>query len=97
MAKSRTKKSAKKRATDADIRRAIQRSHRILAKNVKKFRSRDELSQEKLSRFAGLNASYVGRLERRRGNPELNSMTRLAVQLGVPLEDLLADDARGRK
>lgn len=68
----------------------------ILARNVKKFRQRSGLSQEKLSKLCGLHHSYVGRLERSSGNPVLTTMQRLAEVLGVTVIDLLSLDQRGR-
>jgi transcriptional regulator with XRE-family HTH domain len=69
---------------------------RILARNVKKFRQRAGLSQEKLSRLCGLHYSYVGRLERSSGNPGLTTMKRLADQLGVTVVDLLSPNKRSK-
>lgn len=71
--------------------------HRILARNVKKYRARLGLSQEKLSKLCGLHHSYVGRLERRYGNPELSTMKRLADQLGVTVVELLSPPARSSR
>lgn len=70
---------------------------RILAENVKKYRSLAGLSQEKLSRLCGLHYSYVGRLERSSGNPGLDTMKQLADQLGVTVVDLLSPNKRQRK
>lgn len=71
--------------------------HRILAKNVKKYRLAAEHSQETLSKLCGFHYSYVGRLERKRGNPELSTMQRLAEQLGVTVADLVSPSKRARK
>lgn len=74
---------------------AVQRTknddlHATLAANVKKYRQQAGLSQEKLSNLCGLHYSYVGRLERSTGNPELSTVKRLAEQLGVTVIDLLS-------
>jgi transcriptional regulator with XRE-family HTH domain len=66
----------------------------ILAENVQKFRKQTGLSQEKLSTLCGLHHSYVGRLERDGGNPELSTMKRLAERLGVTVVDLLTPAKR---
>jgi transcriptional regulator with XRE-family HTH domain len=68
--------------------------HEILAENVQKFRKQIGLSQEKLSKLCGLHHSYVGRLERDGGNPELSTMKRLADRLGVTVVDLLTPAKR---
>ena len=66
----------------------------ILARNVEKFRKQVGLSQEKLSTLCELHHSYVGRLERNGGNPELSTMKRLADRLGVTVIDLLTPPKR---
>lgn len=71
--------------------------HRILARNVKKYRGVAELSQERLSRLCGLHYSYVGRLERSIGNPGLSTIRRLADQLGVTVVDLLSPTKRSSR
>ncbi|HKU14891.1 MAG TPA: helix-turn-helix transcriptional regulator [Steroidobacteraceae bacterium] len=76
-------------------RRTIKGIQGVLARNVKKYRKRTKLSQETLSRRCGLHHSYVGRLERSGGNPELSTIKRLADRLGVTVVDLLT--ARKRK
>jgi transcriptional regulator with XRE-family HTH domain len=68
--------------------------HAILAANVKKYRKQAGLSQERLSELCGLHYSYVGRLERNAGNPELSTLKRLADQLDVTLTDLLSPATR---
>jgi len=78
---------AEQRTTSDEIRA-------IVAANVKKYREQAELSQEKLSRLCGLHISYVGRLERTPGNPELSTLALLADQLGVTVVDLVSPAKR---
>lgn len=66
----------------------------IFAANIEKYRKRAELSQEKLSLACGLHISYVGRLERTPGNPQLSTMKLLADKLGVTVIDLLSAPKR---
>ena len=68
--------------------------HAILAANVKKYRKRAQLSQERLSELCGLHHSYVGRLERDASNPELSTLVQLADQLQVTVADLLTPTQR---
>jgi transcriptional regulator with XRE-family HTH domain len=66
----------------------------IVAANVKKYRQQLDLKQEKLSKLCGLHISYVGRLERTPGNPELSTLALLADQLGVTVVDLVSPPKR---
>jgi len=68
----------------------------IVAANVKKYRDQLELSQEKLSKLCGLHISYVGRLERTPGNPELSTLALLAGKLGVTVVDLVTPPPKRR-
>jgi transcriptional regulator with XRE-family HTH domain len=68
--------------------------HAILAANVKKYRKQAELSQERLSELCGFHRSYVGRLEREPGNPELSTIKALADQLQVTVAELLSSTQR---
>jgi transcriptional regulator with XRE-family HTH domain len=69
----------------------------IFAANVEKYRKRAKLSQEKLSKNCGLHISYVGRLERTPGNPQLSTMKLLADKLGVTVIDLLSAPRRRKR
>ena len=52
------------------------------------LRERAELSQEELAFRAGLDRTYVSGIERGRRNPSLKSMQRVAVVLGVSLDQV---------
>lgn len=71
--------------------------HAILVENVKKYRKQKQLSQEKLSVLCGYHESYVGRLERTPGNPELSTLKVLADKLGVAVADLLTPTKRRKR
>lgn len=66
----------------------------VVVANVQKYRKRVKLSQEKLSLRCGFHESYVGRLERTPGNPELTTLQVLADKLGVTVADLVAEPKR---
>ena len=66
----------------------------IVVANVKKYRKRAKLSQETLSKQCGFHKSYVGRLERTPGNPELTTLKLLADKLGVTVAELVAEPKR---
>jgi transcriptional regulator with XRE-family HTH domain len=57
---------------------------------VRQRRQAAGLSQAALAASADLDRLYLGRLERGGQNPTLLVMSRLAVELGVTLEEMLA-------
>ncbi len=56
---------------------------------VRRDRQRMGLSVEALAERSGLSAGLVSQLERGRGNPSLQTLSRLAAALGTPLVSLL--------
>lgn len=62
----------------------------LVAWNVRKLRVKRGLSQEALAVDAGVDRSYVGRIERGVENPTAETLERLARALEVPVADLLA-------
>ena len=64
---------------------------------VRFARSRRGWSQEKLAVEAGLDRAYVSRIERGDVEPGLSVQERIAVALGMPLAELVADAGRERK
>ncbi|WP_425991704.1 helix-turn-helix domain-containing protein [Afipia sp. DC4300-2b1] len=62
----------------------------LVAWNVRKLRVRRALSQEALAVDAGVDRSYVGRIERGVENPTVETLERLAVALDIPVTELLA-------
>jgi transcriptional regulator with XRE-family HTH domain len=61
-----------------------------LARNLRRLRQAQGVSQEALADAAGLAPTYVGQLERGQRNPTLAVVERLAAQLGVDPLELLA-------
>lgn len=62
----------------------------LVAWNVRKLRVKRGLSQEALAVDAGVDRSYVGRIERGVENPTVETLERLAVALDIPVAELLA-------
>lgn len=62
---------------------------KLVAWNVRKLRVKHGLSQEALAVDAGVDRSYVGRIERGVENPTVETLERLAVALDVPVAELL--------
>ena len=67
----------------------------LLAWNVKKLRVAKGLSQERLSLDAHLERVAISQIERRRINPGLDSLGKIAEALGVPIRDLFKEPLPG--
>ena len=61
----------------------------LVAWNLRRLRVLRGQSQEKLGLDAGVDRSYVGRLERAQENPTVDVLERLARALAVPIAHLL--------
>jgi len=64
-------------------------ARQILGWNLRTLRVANGLSQERLALEAGIDRSYVGRVERGSENVTLNRLESLAAVLGVSVADLL--------
>lgn len=62
---------------------------RIVGQNIREFRKRAGLSQERLGEKAALSYKYVGEIERGSVNVSLDSLMRIAKALRVKIGDLL--------
>lgn len=62
---------------------------RIVGQNIRDFRKRARLSQERLGEKADLSYKYVGEIERGYVNVSLDSLMRIAKALKVKIEDIL--------
>jgi len=67
------------------------RYRRVFAKNLRRIRNLQGLSQEDLALKSGLHRTYIGSVERRERNISIDNMERLADSLSVSLIDLLKD------
>ena len=61
----------------------------VLSANLVRFRREHGWSQEKLAFESGLDRSFIAHVERQARNISLDSITRLARTLGVPVHVLL--------
>jgi transcriptional regulator with XRE-family HTH domain len=62
----------------------------LVAWNLRRLRVKRVLSQESLAVDAGVDRSYVGRIERGVENPTVETLDRLAKALEVPTAELLS-------
>ena len=69
----------------------IARKHRrLLGENIRLYRLKAGLSQEKLAEKADLHTNYVGDIERGEENVSVDALVRLASSLRVKVADLVA-------
>jgi transcriptional regulator with XRE-family HTH domain len=61
----------------------------LVAWNLRRIRVKRALSQEALAVDAGVDRSYVGRIERGVENPTVETLDKLALALEVPPAELL--------
>ena len=61
-----------------------------LARNLTSLRHARSLTQDGLAKSAGLPRSTIANLESGDGNPSLTVLVKVAVALGVPIDELLA-------
>src|SRR4051812_16536625 len=59
----------------------------LVAWNLRRWRVRRELSQENLALDAGVDRTYVGRLERGLENPTVSLLAKLAAALSIHLSE----------
>ncbi|MDN3577071.1 helix-turn-helix transcriptional regulator [Chitinimonas viridis] len=64
----------------------------IFARNLRRARRLQEMSQEALGLAAGLSRTYVSEVERGARNVSIDNMGALAKALGVPLKHLVDAD-----
>ena len=68
----------------------IARKHRrLLGENIRLYRLKAGLSQEKLAEKADLHTNYVGDIERGEENVSLDALVRLATALRVKVAELV--------
>jgi transcriptional regulator with XRE-family HTH domain len=64
--------------------------HRIITgKNIRNFRQRAALTQERLAEQADLDWTYISKIERGRENVSLDTLARIAKALAVSVSDLV--------
>ncbi len=63
----------------------------LVAWNLRRLRVERGLSQEALAVDAGLDRSFIGRLERGKENPSMMTLDKLSAALRVKLVDLVVE------
>ena len=67
----------------------------LVAHNLRRIRVEQGISQEDLAADTHIDRAYLGGLERRRGNPTVDLLDRLAMSLQVPLAAFFVEPAAG--
>lgn len=61
---------------------------KLFATKVQEIREAKKLTKTRLSELAGLDMSYIGKIERCKKSPSLETIVKLAEGLDVPVKDL---------
>ena len=62
---------------------------KVVGRNLRAYRMEKGLSQEDFAEVVGVHRTYMGGLERGERNLTLQSLERIAEELGVPVRELL--------
>ena len=62
---------------------------KVVGRNLRAYRLERGLSQEDFAEVVGVHRTYMGGLERGERNLTLQSLERIAEELGVPVRELL--------
>jgi transcriptional regulator with XRE-family HTH domain len=64
---------------------------KIFSNNVRKYRIKQNLSQEELAEKAGLHRTYIGSVERGERNITINVMEKICIALEMSIIDLFKE------
>ena len=64
-----------------------------LGKRIRRLRNLKKMSQEELAFSAGISAAHLGQIERATKNPTVETVSGIAVALGVTLAELFSFDS----
>ena len=67
-----------------------------VSRNVRRLRVLASLSQEAFAVDAGIDRTYVSRIERGLENPTIGALERIARALGVDIVDIVSEPPGGR-
>ncbi|WFU62523.1 helix-turn-helix domain-containing protein [Bradyrhizobium brasilense] len=69
----------------------------LVAWNVRRIRVDRGIPQEQLAYDAGIDRSYMGRIEQQKENPTIDLLDRVAATLGIHLSELFAEPPKGAR
>ncbi|MFK4380838.1 helix-turn-helix domain-containing protein [Bradyrhizobium sp. USDA 223] len=67
----------------------------LVAWNVRRIRVERGIPQEQLAYDAGIDRSYLGRIEQKKENPTVDLLDRIAATLGIHLSELFTEPSKG--
>ncbi len=76
---------------------ALSKAQRTLATNVRRLRTEQHLTQERLAEAAEIDVRHIQRIEAGDGNPRLNTICLLAVALNTTPGELIAGNVNNRQ
>ena len=62
---------------------------KVIYENIKRYRNKNNLSQEDLAELSGLHRTYIGSVERKERNVTLSTLIFIAIALKSSFPDLL--------
>lgn len=62
-----------------------------IGENIKKYREDLNISQRKLAKLSGITGQMVSRIENNLNNPSIDTLNKIAVALGVSVNELMED------
>jgi transcriptional regulator with XRE-family HTH domain len=62
---------------------------KVFGKNVRKYREKRKLTQERLAELCDLHRTYIGGIERGERNVSLENIQKIAEALGIKIKELL--------
>jgi len=69
----------------------------LVAWNIRRLRVAKDISQERLANEAGVDRTYVSRLERKMENPSVGILDKIAEALGAHVSELLLEPVEGEE
>lgn len=63
-----------------------------MGQRIRQLRSDRQMSQEELAFKAGISPAHLGQIERATKNPTIDTISRIASALSVPITELFSDD-----
>ncbi|RXH38646.1 XRE family transcriptional regulator [Bradyrhizobium nanningense] len=67
----------------------------LVAWNVRRIRVERGIPQDQLAYDAGIDRSYMGRIEQKKENPTIDLLERIAATLGIHVSELFTQPAKG--
>jgi transcriptional regulator with XRE-family HTH domain len=76
---------------------ALMNGRELISWNMRRLRGEKGISQERLANEAGVDRTYVSRLERWLENPSIGILEKIANALGAHVSELLREPVDGEK